>query len=133
MTETKIQIKQIKGDIDCSTIIENACLKCSYEIKRNADAMFYKKRHNRKYSRGWTYGMKNGKDGRYGEVYNRTEPQLSHLLEFGHLTRYKHGKYGELRNWIPPQKHITPAYNKVKKEFLKDCENVKIKWKTEKG
>ena len=135
MTNVKIQIKQINAKIDCREQIEKACIKCAFEIKKNADALFYENRNNHVYSRGWTYKIHERKDPdfRYGEVFNKVQPQLSHLLEFGHMTRYSTGKYGQMRTWEPPKKHITPAFNSTKNDYLKDCKNVKITWKTEKG
>lgn len=65
------------------------------------------------YAKGWT--LKKDKRGRnlYTiKVWNKTNYQLTHLLEFGHTTR----NGGSTR----PQPHIRPTEEKYKKEFEKE-------------
>lgn len=65
------------------------------------------------YAKGWA--LKKDKRGRnlYTiKVWNKTNYQLTHLLEFGHATR----NGGSTR----PQPHIRPTEEKYKKEFEKE-------------
>ena len=65
--------------------------------------------HLRKYAEGWT--TKKGQ----GEVivYNKTNWQLTHLLEDGHVIRNKKGTYGRTR----AIKHIAPAAEQGADDF----------------
>ena len=65
--------------------------------------------HLRGYAEGWTT-----KKGR-GEVivYNKTNWQLTHLLEDGHVVRNKKGTYGRAR----AIKHIEPAEKQAAEDF----------------
>lgn len=65
--------------------------------------------HLRRYAEGWT--TKKGK----GEVivYNKTNWQLTHLLENGHVVVNKYGTYGRTR----AIKHIEPAEEQAAEDF----------------
>lgn len=65
--------------------------------------------HLRRYAEGWT--TKKGK----GEVivYNKTNWQLTHLLENGHVVVNKYGTYGRTR----AIKHIQPAEEQAAEDF----------------
>ena len=55
-----------------------------------------------RYARGWT--VKKNRDGDV-IVHNKTDYQLTHLLENGHVIRNKKGTYGRTRGI----KHIAPV------------------------
>ena len=65
--------------------------------------------HLRRYAEGWT--TKKG----VGEVivYNKTNWQLTHLLENGHVIVNKKGTYGRTH----PIKHIEPAEQQAAEDF----------------
>lgn len=65
--------------------------------------------HLRRYAEGWT--TKKGQ----GEVivYNKTNWQLTHLLEDGHVVVNKYGTYGRTR----AIKHIEPAEEQAAEDF----------------
>ena len=51
-------------------------------------------------------------------VYNRTNPQLTHLLENGHIVRNKKGTYGR----APAIKHIKPVEEWANNEVVERIE-----------
>lgn len=62
------------------------------------------------YARGWTVK----KDGQLSRVvYNKTDYQLTHLLENGHVIKNQFGTYGR----APAIKHIKPVEEWAQKEF----------------
>lgn len=68
------------------------------------------------YAKGWSV-RKDKKNKNYYtvKVWNRTDYQLTHLLEFGHMKRNGTG-------WVNPSPsggHIRPVEEKYKKEFEK--------------
>ena len=69
-------------------------------IKANAKS----KLKTTKYYKGWTYTAKHTRLGADGWVHNKTDYQLTHLLEKGHVTRNGTGRtFGR-----------TPAYPHIK-------------------
>lgn len=65
------------------------------------------------YRRGWKKKiLYSGNDGLRMVVYNGTRPQLTHLLEFGHVIKNGTGReYGRVNGYG----HIYPAEQKAKK------------------
>lgn len=71
------------------------------------------------YAAGWS--VKNlGKNGKIVDlvVHNRTDYQLTHLLENGHVIRNKKGTYGRTSG----QKHIAPVADRVNSEVPQEIE-----------
>ena len=82
------------------------------------------RRRSKSYSAGWTMKLEaRSKEDVYAQVYNKTDWQLTWLLENGHLIVNKRGGVG----WAAPHKHIEPTYNKQAKKFIDDMENIDIK------
>ena len=65
------------------------------------------------YASGWT--VKQERSGKLVSfiVHNKTKPQLTHLLENGHVVRNKKGTYGRAH----AIKHIQPAEKEAAQEF----------------
>ena len=71
------------------------------------------------YARGWTLKkVKSRANVTDVIVHNRTDYQLTHLLENGHVIRNKKGKYGRTR----PIKHIAPVAEWAENELPNDIE-----------
>lgn len=73
------------------------------------------KNHRRKYAEGWA--RKKDKGGGY-TVYNKTNWQLTHLLENGHVIRNGKGTYGRARGI----KHIAPVEEWANGELVERIE-----------
>lgn len=58
------------------------------------------------YATGWAMNVQRGPLGaKTVTVYNKTKPQMTHLLENGHVIANKYGQYGRTQ----PIKHIEPV------------------------
>lgn len=82
-------------------------------------------RPNRKtpYRRGWTVDV-NPQKGKYAlQIWNKTNWQLTHLLENGHFVTNINGGLV----WVSPRKHIYPAYLQIREPYIKEMENAKLK------
>lgn len=77
-----------------------------------------------KYKAGWiTEGQKDGEEIYTAKVRNKTDWQLTHLLENGHLIVNKRNGAG----WASPHAHIRPAFQEVKGKFIKSIRKAELK------
>ena len=82
------------------------------ELKEESHKLF---KGTGNYAKGWSVRKdKTGKSYYVVKVWNRTNYQLTHLLEFGHATRN-----GGRTRAFP---HIRPVEEKYSREFLKELE-----------
>ena len=112
-----VQMKELLDEINSE--IQDAA---KTEIKTVAKESVQKLRNNSpvktgSYARGWTTKQ----DGPMGViVHNKTDYQLTHLLENGHVIRNKKGTYGR----APAHKHIAPveewANDELPRRIMKD-------------
>lgn len=71
------------------------------------------------YAKGWKVKKERGKDGLQTViVHNKTNYQLTHLLENGHVVRNKKGTYGRTR----AIKHIAPVEEWAVDELPREIE-----------
>lgn len=105
-------VKDYIGDVD--RIVEESAQEaaeiCETQLRNTSPSGPGRKGH---YKTGWT--MKPQKSGRLVSfvVYNKKKPQLTHLLENGHVIRNKKGTYGRTH----PIKHIEPAQEAAAQKF----------------
>lgn len=73
------------------------------------------------YKRGWRQStmFENANEIRI-DVYNAKKPQLTHLLEFGHVVKNRPG--GRVLGTAGAHAHIRPAELKAQKELVKNIE-----------
>lgn len=70
------------------------------------------------YARGWAVKRNTKGKIKGATVHNRTDYQLTHLLENGHVIRNAKGTYGR----APAQKHIAPVEEWAVEEFPAEIE-----------
>lgn len=115
--EIVAQLKEY-GDV-CTEDIKEAVKKtakdCVKEIKAKSPS------DTGEYRRGWRQAtmFENANEIRI-DVYNAKKPQLTHLLEFGHIVRNRPG--GAILGKAGAHAHIRPAELKAQKELVKKIE-----------
>lgn len=104
-----IEVKELDINLDIETIKKKMALEASKELKNISP------RRTGQYALGWTYINKNGDY----IIYNEKRPTLTHLLEYGHLTRN-----GKKR--IAPNPHIRPVFEKYAKLYVEEAKKIEI-------
>lgn len=74
-----------------------------------------KRRGSGKYKRGWKVKIEESGSSTSVTVHNK-HYQLTHLMEFGHRTRLKHGKYGK-QAAVGAQPHIDEVNEWAQREL----------------
>lgn len=110
--EIDLILKDYEEDI--SEALENASKKASKDLVRDLRSFNSFKTRGRNYSKGWT--RKKIKNGYL--VYNKTNPQLTHLLEHGHAVANQYGQFGTERKGAVP--HIATREQRYSKEFIEE-------------
>ena len=96
---------------DISEVVEDVANKIGKEAVEEIKQKSPKKRGN--YARGWTLKKDKSGKSRYSvKIHNKTDYQLTHLLEFGHAT-----KNGGRTKAMP---HIRPVEQKYIEEYEKE-------------
>lgn len=117
---------EIDAEILFEEIQDSEAKKCAKKIAKRSP-----KGIRRKYADGWTSDKTvDSNQKREVVVHNASEPTLTHLLEYGHLTNLKHGNKGKKR--VAPIPHIRSSFSESRSEYIKKMENAKIKIKTRK-
>jgi hypothetical protein len=113
-----IEVVPLKIDLskNIEEILEKTGKECCEEIKSRAPTR--KKGGGTTYRDGWTFKV--DKKNLEVEVFNNGKDKtLSHLLEFGHLSRK--GKP------VAPQEHVRPSYNIEAKKYFEYLKKIEIK------
>ena len=113
--------KGIEAEVEYKEIIDKYSEKACNQLKATSPKSG---RAGRKtpYYRGWTVNKEDHKNGYRDTVWNKTNWQLTHLLENGHFIKNRtDGIF-----WSPPIKHIKPAYLNVRDKYIKAMRNASI-------
>jgi len=116
-------VSDIKVTIQYKKIVREYSKKATNRLKTHPAVSPSSGRPNRAtpYWAGWEVSEKARKGSLRDTVWNRTNWQLTHLLENGHFIT-NHNALA----WSPPKKHIKPTFEEVKPQFIKAMKNVKI-------
>ena len=118
-----MKINTIEAEIDYPKILEKYGQK-SVDILRSPSVSPRSNRANRKtpYYLGWELKHTKTMHGERVTVWNRTNWQLTHLLENGHFITNKKNGIG----WAKPNKHIYKTYLKVRPQFMRAIGQVDV-------
>ena len=106
-------------------IVERSARRCTNQLRAMSP-----EGNRKKYKYGWTLRKgKMTKDETYFEVWNKTDWQLTWLLENGHLITNKRGGVG----WASANPHIQNALDYVKPQFITEMEHAEIDINFKKG
>lgn len=95
--------------------VKKTAKECKAEIKAKSP------RNTGDYAKGWrTRTMFENANEIRVNVYNAKKPQLTHLLEYGHIVRNRPG--GRVLGTAGAHSHIRPAELKAQKELVKKIE-----------
>ncbi len=83
------------------------------ELKRTSPISKTKTSSKGRYRRGWRMDIEKGFGSVEAIIHNKTDYQLTHLLERPHAIRNKYGTWGTSK----PQVHIKPVEEQCIKEF----------------
>ena len=90
------------------------------QVLRNESALEFKSRKNlQRYAKGWRVIAEPDRLYVSYEIYNKSQPTLTHLLENGH----------EMRGWaeglprFPGRPHIDPVAEELAEEFYKEVQD----------
>ena len=90
--------------------MSKAMKKCKADVKAKSPG-------HGEYKKGWSIRTTRQKYGFQGVIYNKTKPQLTHLLENSHVIRNKRGEYGQTSPGHGQIVHIAPARD-IAEEYL---------------
>lgn len=111
----------IKVKVNMDRVIEKNAKEAAETLRSINDWKVH--RRSKSYSKGWIYEVMNkDKEDVYAHVYNKTNWQLTWLLENGHLIVNKRGGVG----WAAPKRHIEPTFDRQAKKFINDMEKVDL-------
>lgn len=118
-----LKIKSVKCKVEYSDILKKYGRK-TVSILASPSVSPRSGRPNRTtpYWAGWTTEDGHYRTGERVTVWNKTNWQLTHLLENGHfITNSTRGIM-----WSPPQPHIKPTFDKVEPQYVKAMRKAKI-------
>lgn len=119
------QIREILDDytVELKRATNNAMDSVAKECVRKLKATSPQRPGGGKYAKGWAVKRTKGRGGIVSiVVHNKTDYQLTHLLERSHVIANKYGEYGRSK----PQPHIAPveawAIEELPKEIARELE-----------
>lgn len=117
-TEITKELAQYSEDVaeEIKKEVENVAKETVQDIKENS------LQKTGEYKKGWTYKVQfENRESIRIRVYNKKKPQLTHLLENGHLIKSKSGK---VIGRVEPHPHIRLAEQRAEKQLTRKVEMV---------
>lgn len=128
MTKTSIlDIKDILGeyskDLDdyMYSLAKDIANKGVREVKNASPTSKKNSSHKGRYKRGWTMSIEKGFGTVQATIHNKTDYQLTHLLERPHIKKNQYGTYGT--TYPKSEGHISKVEQQVVKDFETELES----------
>ena len=117
------EFNDIKVKIDYEKVVRKYAKRTADRLKVHPAVSPSSGRPNRTtpYWAGWDISERVRKGSLRDTVWNRTNWQLTHLLENGHFITNQ----GALA-WSPPKKHIKPTFELIKPQYIRAMKKVPI-------
>lgn len=117
-----LKVKDVKVDIEYKDILEKYS-KQTVETLKSPSVSPHSDRPGRAtpYRLGWGVTERTYRTGYRHTVWNKTNWQLTHLLENGHFITNKEGGIA----WAEPKPHIEPTYNRIEPKFIRAMRKAK--------
>lgn len=121
MNTTKVSINNLTSAIqdiikdytdEMQSIVEDATEKCTTQALKEIKNV--SPQDTGKYKKGWRKKIEKGRFATNGVVYNATDYQIIHLLEFGHAN--VHG--GRTLGRTPAHPHVAAINEEVAQRFI---------------
>ena len=116
-----MKVHDVKASVKYSTILKKNG-KRTVNILQSISPHTDRPNRATPYRYGWVADSNKFREGERVTVWNKTNWQLTHLLEHGHFITNKTGGIG----WARPRRHIEEAYNAVRPKFLKDMRSAEV-------
>lgn len=117
MVNGTLQQLGIEIDEAMQAIIDEVCEEGAAQLRERSTQLFGDKSE---YAKGWVYSNTlKFRDKKVAVIHNKNQPQLGHLLEFGHPI---FNQYGATEGYSAPIEHIEPVRDWCEKELSQRLE-----------
>ena len=108
-------LEEFRDDVDknMNEAIKKVTKAGAKQVKANARSAV----GGKKYASGWTSQFESGRLSAQGTIYNRSQPGLPHLLEYGHVTR---NGTGRTYKPTPEHPHIESVEQELEQTIIKE-------------
>lgn len=119
-----IDLKEVLGgyskEIDDLTkeIAEEVAKECVKKVKDASPVNQKNTQHKGRYKRGWRMDIQKGFGTVEATIHNKTDYQLTHLLERPHAKKNQYGVYGT--TYPKSEGHISKVQEEATREFEKE-------------
>jgi len=114
----KLEVK-----LEYREVIDKYAKRCATLLKTISPKTHRPNRETPYYS-GWEVNVHARKNEYEDVVWNKTNWQLTHLLENGHFITNGYNKNGIV--WVSPRRHIHTAYEMIRNPFKREIKKMKI-------
>ena len=108
-------LEEFRDDVDknMNEAIKKVTKAGAKQVKANARSAV----GGKKYASGWTSQFESGRLSAQGTKYNRSQPGMPHLLEYGHVTR---NGTGRTYKPTPEHPHIESVEQELEQTIIKE-------------